>query len=56
MLCDQFDTLDENTLFAKKIRNRPLTSYLCSNCNMRVSEKSKVRFMKNTDTQEEVNT
>ncbi len=42
-LCDKMSRLDENTLMAKKLLNRPIHTYLCDECRDRISHKVKQR-------------
>jgi len=42
-LCDRVDEIDDNSLLAKRIRNRPLTTYLCPACHDRIAQKTLAR-------------
>lgn len=42
-LCDRIDELDDDSPFAKKLRNRPIHTYLCPECNERIARKTKER-------------
>ncbi|MGM9986652.1 MAG: YlaI family protein [Bacillaceae bacterium] len=44
VLCDYIDTIDSESAIAKKLRNRPIHTYLCTPCYTRISEKTKVRL------------
>lgn len=44
VLCEQIDTLDDDSLLAKKLRNRPIHTYMCDNCYERITERTKERF------------
>lgn len=44
VLCDKIETLDDESLEAKKLRNRPIHTYMCEECNKRITEKTKERF------------
>ncbi|HZG70217.1 MAG TPA: YlaI family protein [Chondromyces sp.] len=43
ILCDRIDTLDDDTLQAKKLRNRPIHTYMCPDCQARISERTAQR-------------
>ncbi|WLR43666.1 YlaI family protein [Bacillus carboniphilus] len=40
VLCEVIETIDDDTLIAKRLRNRPIHTYLCSNCYNRIEEKT----------------
>ena len=42
-LCDKIDSLQDNTLEAKKLRNRRTYMYLCPDCRGRIDKKTKER-------------
>lgn len=39
-LCEQVDSIDDNSLLAKKIMYRKVQSYLCSDCYERIKTKT----------------
>lgn len=43
VLCDQVEELKDNSIEAKKLRNRRMHMYLCSPCNDRITKKTKER-------------
>ncbi|MDF2556194.1 MAG: hypothetical protein K0R71_22 [Bacillales bacterium] len=42
-LCDTIDTLDDDTLIAKQLLNRPVHTYMCKSCSERITEKTNAR-------------
>ncbi|HEX7066217.1 MAG TPA: YlaI family protein [Bacillales bacterium] len=44
VLCDKVDTLENESPLAKKLRNRPIHTYMCRECDKRISEQTKERF------------
>lgn len=43
VLCDQIEELKDDSLEAKKLRNRRMHMYLCSECNERITVRTKER-------------
>lgn len=43
-LCGRIDELDDESPLAKKLRNRPIHTYMCDECHKRVTERTKERF------------
>lgn len=44
VLCDRIDVLDDESLLAKRLRNRPIHTYMCQECYERIAEKTKARL------------
>ncbi|MFC4184528.1 YlaI family protein [Saccharococcus thermophilus] len=44
VLCDRIDTIDDESLLAKRLRNRPIHTYMCQECYDRIAEKTKARL------------
>jgi uncharacterized protein YlaI len=44
VLCDRIDTIDDESLLAKRLRNRPIHTYMCEECYNRIAEKTKARL------------
>jgi uncharacterized protein YlaI len=44
VLCDRIDTIDDESLLAKRLRNRPVHTYMCQECYDRIAEKTKARL------------
>lgn len=42
-ICDQIDSLQDNSLLAKRLRNRRIYMYLCKDCYTRIELKTKER-------------
>ncbi|RCW70840.1 YlaI family protein [Saliterribacillus persicus] len=44
VICDVIDNIDSNSPEAKKLRNRRIHTYLCKECNDRITEKTQARI------------
>lgn len=44
VLCDQIETINSDTLEAKRLRNRPIHTYMCKACDERIAEKTQNRL------------
>ncbi|WP_433749376.1 YlaI family protein [Falsibacillus pallidus] len=44
VLCEKIDNLHDDTLEAKRLRNRPIHTYMCSECTERITEKTNERI------------
>ncbi|BDG48186.1 MULTISPECIES: YlaI family protein [Parageobacillus] len=44
VLCDRIDTIDDESLLAKRLRNRPIHTYMCEECYHRIAERTKARL------------
>ncbi|WKB34954.1 YlaI family protein [Terrilactibacillus sp. S3-3] len=44
ILCDKIDILDDDSLTAKRLRNRPIHTYMCADCSKRISERTRERW------------
>ncbi|QOR68417.1 YlaI family protein [Cytobacillus suaedae] len=44
VLCDQINNIEDESSQAKKLRNRPIHTYLCPNCNKRIEERTNERI------------
>lgn len=44
VLCDRFDELNEDTLEAKRLKNRPIHTYMCEDCTKRIAERTYERI------------
>ncbi|CAN7444940.1 YlaI family protein [Rossellomorea sp. LjRoot5] len=42
-LCEVIENIDDYSLQAKKLRNRPIHTYMCENCHDRIKEKTEER-------------
>ncbi|HEU5139887.1 MAG TPA: YlaI family protein [Bacillales bacterium] len=43
-LCDKVETLENESPLAKKLRNRPIHTYMCQECDKRIGERTIERF------------
>ncbi|MDQ0206487.1 YlaI family protein [Alkalicoccobacillus murimartini] len=43
VLCDKIDQLDDLKPLAKKLRNRPLHTYMCESCETRITQNTIAR-------------
>ena len=39
-LCDKIENIDDETSLAKKLRNRPIHTFMCAECHERITEKT----------------
>ncbi|RBW69413.1 YlaI family protein [Bacillus taeanensis] len=44
VICDKIEKIDDESLIAKKLRNRPIHTYMCEDCKQRIGERTKERF------------
>lgn len=44
VLCDKVETIDDETLLAKRLRNRPIHTYMCQDCHDRIAKRTKERL------------
>lgn len=44
VLCDKIETLDDNGLEAKNLRNHPIHTYMCKECDDRITKRTEERF------------
>ncbi|WP_410983831.1 YlaI family protein [Bacillus cereus] len=40
MLCDKKEELDDENPMAKRLRNRPIHTYMCMECTERIAERT----------------
>lgn len=43
VICDEIGQLPDHAPLAKKLRNRPIHTYMCPTCNERIREKTVAR-------------
>ncbi|MEC1290022.1 YlaI family protein [Bacillus mojavensis] len=43
-ICDKIETIDDETLIAKRLRNRPIHTYMCQECHDRIAHKTEERL------------
>lgn len=44
VMCDTIEELVDDTLEAKRLRNRPIHTHMCSNCHQRIEQRTKERL------------
>ncbi|RDI47601.1 YlaI family protein [Falsibacillus pallidus] len=44
VLCEKIDNLHDDTLEAKRLRNRPIHTYMCTECTERITHKTNERI------------
>lgn len=44
VICDQQSEIDDHSPLAKKLRNRPIHTYMCERCHKRIEQKTKSRI------------
>lgn len=44
VICDDIKQLEDQTTLAKKLRNRPIHTFMCSTCEKRIEEKTIARI------------
>ena len=44
VICDLVESIEDETLVAKRLRNRPIHTYMCSACHERITEKTNTRI------------
>ncbi|MBS4193849.1 YlaI family protein [Lederbergia citri] len=44
VLCDKESQLDDDSSLAKKLRNRPIHTYMCQSCHERIKTKTEARI------------
>ena len=44
VLCDKIESIDDHSFQAKRLRNRPIHTYMCKDCETRITEKTQKRL------------
>lgn len=44
VICDTINQLDDDLPLAKKLRNRPIHTYMCNECDDRIAKNTKKRI------------
>jgi uncharacterized protein YlaI len=44
VICDKVETIEDDTLIAKRLRNRPIHTYMCKTCNERIEVRTNARI------------
>ncbi|WP_202076636.1 YlaI family protein [Caldalkalibacillus salinus] len=43
VICDTIERIDADSLLGKRLRNHPLSTYVCQTCHARITEKTEKR-------------
>ncbi|AGK52929.1 YlaI family protein [Bacillus sp. 1NLA3E] len=43
-LCDKIESIGDDSPLAKRLRNRPIHTYMCNSCEERITEKTNTRI------------
>jgi len=44
VICDKIESIEDESLVAKRLRNRPIHTYMCNSCSERITEKTNARM------------
>ncbi len=44
VICDKIEALDDESIIAKRLRNRPIHTYMCADCHDRIRDKTNARI------------
>jgi len=44
VICDEIESIENESLIAKRLRNRPIHTYMCNECSERITEKTNARI------------
>lgn len=44
VICDKIEPIEDESLIAKRLRNRPIHTYMCESCHDRITEKTQARI------------
>jgi uncharacterized protein YlaI len=44
VICDKIESIEDGSPQAKRLRNRPIHTYLCKSCEERITEKTNARI------------
>ncbi|HEY9570262.1 MAG TPA: YlaI family protein [Metalysinibacillus sp.] len=44
VICDSLEQLDDDLPQAKKLRNRPINTFMCNTCHDRIAKKTEARI------------
>lgn len=44
VICDKIESIPDDSPLAKRLRNRPIHTYMCRQCEKRIEEKTKARM------------
>jgi uncharacterized protein YlaI len=43
-ICDKIESIEDDSPLAKRLRNRPIHTYMCKSCDERIAEKTNKRL------------
>ncbi|KPB03362.1 YlaI family protein [Bacillus sp. CHD6a] len=43
VICDKIESINDETLVAKRLRNRPIHTYMCDECSERIKNRTNER-------------
>ncbi|KMJ58488.1 hypothetical protein AB685_11435 [Bacillus sp. LL01] len=43
VICDKIESINDETLIAKRLRNRPIHTYMCEECSERIEKRTNER-------------
>lgn len=44
VICDKVESIDDDSLLAKRLRNRPIHTFMCKVCEERITERTNERM------------
>ncbi|MCP3741777.1 YlaI family protein [Rossellomorea sp. BNER] len=44
ILCETIEKIDDESVLAKRLRNRPIHTFMCENCSERIANKTNARI------------
>jgi uncharacterized protein YlaI len=44
VICDKIESIEDESPVAKRLRNRPIHTYMCNSCSERITEKTNARI------------
>ncbi|MDQ1146854.1 uncharacterized protein YlaI [Bacillus sp. SORGH_AS 510] len=44
VICDKIESIDDESPIAKRLRNRPIHTYMCNDCSERIAERTNARI------------
>ncbi|ETI66149.1 YlaI family protein [Neobacillus vireti] len=44
VICDKIEAIEDESLEAKRLRNRPIHTYMCNECSSRITKRTNARI------------
>ncbi|WP_078547378.1 YlaI family protein [Litchfieldia alkalitelluris] len=44
VICDKIESISDESSMAKRLRNRPIHTYMCQDCNQRIEKRTQERI------------